>query len=841
MSHSKNPLKNSSFSSLRKISYKKLLSKYSSGKYSYDIISINNLVFNETCLVTAKFKDFLIYDDNTEFIRKFLSSKDTNIRLKRILIFYETYSKIFPNYLVIEENKYLYRNIRKKQKMIDAINEIKREENENKKLLKEKCKVGNKNLNDNNELFTPKIKEEIKTFQNNISFKNYKNSFDSNKDENDTLLINRSSFLNPNNFKKDLKVGEESVDNNWGTIINTFIANETNGSLSGVINILNDNKINSKDLPNILNYYKKSIYKKEIINDNKKKINEVSKNKITKKSYNNANIFQQSLSKKKKNKIESKIKKIDEKINLYKYAKYSTNVTNSSSILSKMLKNQITNSSVSKNNKQNKESDKNIIYTATSINPNFNIKNNIYTKTSPKKEQFIFKKHFYKTTNNFNIKKMSLKKNKSEKKEKNKNSIPNYIIKKKQYSKTNSISKIKEKILANKNELNFYTEKNNHNLITGDKTNNKKNNKKNFSQDKVYINVRDIIKINKEKDNINKSIKQFQTAQKLKTHKKEYLKLTKSNTNKHIYKKSFNFNENKNNKILYNKQKIESKIKNNLINKKLMTGQQKSKTSSIFNKNKNIIKKNKNIKTEENSINEKNNKKILDIKKYVSNGNYPKIESNSKSEINKEIIKEILPNLSNSNSYKIKINSKDNQSRFKSNNTINNILKNNKYTSKYFSSLNNSSKKISNKIKKQFKSFLIKNRAKAQNSLNHSSQKNILFVDIFNRMKKIKKNKLNSNFSLSSKTKNFSEININMKDSKNIKLSNKMNLLKTPSFKNNKIEIYKKSNTNRKLNNFKDIKSENDNIYPSSFFIKVNRTNRGFYNKDKNEKEKRKI
>ena len=311
MSHSKNLLKNSSFSSLRKISYKKLLSKYSSGKYSYDIISINNLVFNETCLVTAKFKDFLIYDDNTEFIRKFFSSKDTNIRLKRILIFYETYSKIFPNYLVIEENKYLYRNIRKKQKMIDAINEIKREENENKKLLKEKCKVGDKNLYDNNELFTPKIKEEIKTFQNNISFKNYKNSFDSNKDENDTLLINRSSFLNPNNFKKDLKVGEESVDNNWGTIISTFIANETNGSLSGVINLLTDNKIYSKDLPNILNYYKKSIYKKEIINDNKKKINEVSKNKITKKSYNNANIFQQSLSKKKKNKIESKIKKID--------------------------------------------------------------------------------------------------------------------------------------------------------------------------------------------------------------------------------------------------------------------------------------------------------------------------------------------------------------------------------------------------------------------------------------------------------------------------------------------------------------------------------------------------
>ena len=124
------------FTVLRQISYTKLFKKYSSGEYSFNKISVNNLIFNENCLVVARFKDFLIYDDNTEFIRRFYDSKEGTPRLKKILNFYEKYSKIFPNYLVLKENKYLYRNIRKKQKMIDAFNEIKREEKENRKKLK---------------------------------------------------------------------------------------------------------------------------------------------------------------------------------------------------------------------------------------------------------------------------------------------------------------------------------------------------------------------------------------------------------------------------------------------------------------------------------------------------------------------------------------------------------------------------------------------------------------------------------------------------------------------------------------------------------------------------------
>ena len=414
------------FTALRQNSYAKLLKKYSSGDYSFGIISINNLVFNDTCLVVARFKDFLIYDDNTDFLRRFYKSKESEQRLNKILNFYEKYSKIFPNYLVLKENKYLYRNIRKKQKMIDAINEIKREEKENKKRLKEKGKgsIDGKKRSENNNIFTKKIKDEIKTFQKNISFKYYKNSFDTDKDIDDTLMINQNSIsisiLNwkqyENNTQKD-----ELKNNNWGDSIDSYITNQTNGSISTIFNVLNDNKIYTKELTNIFSKYN-NMQKQKIINNKNK--NENGKKKISKKANTNTKILNTRVIK--KNNIQNKDKDNELKKqvihnNKLKYAKTSTNATNSSSILSKRIRNQITSSSVYKNNKLNKENNneehkennnKNIIFTVNNIFTN----TNIYNKTSPKVEQLQLKKHFFKTNTNFNTIKKSLIKHKEKEK-----------------------------------------------------------------------------------------------------------------------------------------------------------------------------------------------------------------------------------------------------------------------------------------------------------------------------------------------------------------------------------------------------------------------------------------
>ena len=76
--------------------------------------------------------------------------------MKYIFNFYNTYSRIYPNYIIIPENKFLYKNLRKKQKVIDELNAIKiKEINDNKleqtqklSFLQEEKKFFNKSIVD---------------------------------------------------------------------------------------------------------------------------------------------------------------------------------------------------------------------------------------------------------------------------------------------------------------------------------------------------------------------------------------------------------------------------------------------------------------------------------------------------------------------------------------------------------------------------------------------------------------------------------------------------------------------------------------------------------------------
>ena len=99
---------------------------------------------------------------------------------------------------------------------------------------------------------------------------------------------------------------------------------------------------------------------------------------------------------------------------------------------------------------------------------------------------------------------------------------------------SNTLSKATENVLNNNNAKNYLTENltSNPNLITGDT----KANEKNSMEDKVHVNVRDMIKNNKENEKKNNILN---TAQK-KERKKDnlILKLPKNKTNKHMKTKS---------------------------------------------------------------------------------------------------------------------------------------------------------------------------------------------------------------------------------------------------------------------------------------------------------------
>ena len=202
-------------------SEKLLFKKYSNKEYNYININTNHLIFNEKSRIVSIFKDYLIFDDSTEFLNKFYPKTEIKERLKKIYNFYSTYSKIFPNYIILSENLYLYRNIRKKQKMIDAFNEIKKEEEENRKNLQLGLSSQKKKSN-YLQIFDKSTQESINRYQPSIIStlltNTFKNSLDESKSTISISLYNKTNLiLNNNNINQN-----ESFKDDNNTTLNSF-------------------------------------------------------------------------------------------------------------------------------------------------------------------------------------------------------------------------------------------------------------------------------------------------------------------------------------------------------------------------------------------------------------------------------------------------------------------------------------------------------------------------------------------------------------------------------------------------------------------------------------------
>lgn len=106
--------------------------KYRATKDSYNLKVINDIVFSANTHIVARFKDFLIYDDPTEFMRRLYSCNESYPRIMSLCEYYERSSKVFPNYIAFPENKYMYKNITRKQKAIDKRHEMEERKEEEK-------------------------------------------------------------------------------------------------------------------------------------------------------------------------------------------------------------------------------------------------------------------------------------------------------------------------------------------------------------------------------------------------------------------------------------------------------------------------------------------------------------------------------------------------------------------------------------------------------------------------------------------------------------------------------------------------------------------------------------
>ena len=108
---------------------------------------------------------------------RFYTKAESLERLKKMFDFYQEFSRIFPNYTIIEQSKYIYKNIQKKQKVLDNLEE------EEEKLHKKKFNL--KNIKKIQIIDTENYESIMKVNNSNESFinKNLDNSKDSYKDD----------------------------------------------------------------------------------------------------------------------------------------------------------------------------------------------------------------------------------------------------------------------------------------------------------------------------------------------------------------------------------------------------------------------------------------------------------------------------------------------------------------------------------------------------------------------------------------------------------------------------------------------------------------------------------
>ncbi len=174
---------------------KKLIKRYDHPLYYHDIKMINDIIYNEKTHYVEVFKEYLIYEDINEFLRKFYNKEDINHKLPKILIFYEKYSKIYANYTVIPESKYMYKNIKRKQKMIDQIQNCNDNNNDN-----SECEE-----KENNIIFTTNAMNSINSFTMSI----YTNQSLNNNTKSDSGV--KDLVMKINNFEKQAEMIKNKI------------------------------------------------------------------------------------------------------------------------------------------------------------------------------------------------------------------------------------------------------------------------------------------------------------------------------------------------------------------------------------------------------------------------------------------------------------------------------------------------------------------------------------------------------------------------------------------------------------------------------------------------------
>ena len=141
---------------MKKIINKNLV-KYNFDNSSFNSLIIKSIIFDQKTHLVTEFKNFLLWDEFSEFLKRFYYLKESKNRIPKITKYYCKYTFIYPNYLgnegkiVVIMNKYVRRKKRYYEYIEDNEDNInkKKKNNENfEKIIKDSL------INDNNTILT---------------------------------------------------------------------------------------------------------------------------------------------------------------------------------------------------------------------------------------------------------------------------------------------------------------------------------------------------------------------------------------------------------------------------------------------------------------------------------------------------------------------------------------------------------------------------------------------------------------------------------------------------------------------------------------------------------------
>ena len=249
------------------ITYKNL-KKYSTSNKKYRIFIINTIIFDQRIHEVAVFKNNLLWDESSEFLKRFYKSKESVERIPKISEYYEKYTLFPPVYfglnglVVIIMNKWTKRKKNYLEYIEDHEDEREERKKKNKNISFEKLinsslinnKASSKSILSKNTL-------DLSKFENESNKKNKVKNFSKNNNENFNTL-NKEKSLSLSDIIDDLSSQYSIIFNN---------ANNNKNNIDNCIK--NKEKKNKKELQ--INLNKKSIKKegRNEINVNKIKNN----------------------------------------------------------------------------------------------------------------------------------------------------------------------------------------------------------------------------------------------------------------------------------------------------------------------------------------------------------------------------------------------------------------------------------------------------------------------------------------------------------------------------------------------------------------------------------------